>query len=86
MSEREAFEAMLEDRVLAAAGPNPDLSRGGKTGLFHPSASQISPDTRDGWNRGWLAATAHERSRILALIGDGLVDGRALKEAIRCAK
>ena len=27
-------------------------------------------------------ATAHERSRILAMIGDGLVDGGALKRAI----
>lgn len=46
----------LEQRVLEAHdGP---WKSGNEFLPYHPSASHVPPDHRDGWNRCWLAARA----------------------------
>jgi len=73
-SEREAFDRMVASLANSAWNDASDH-------VEFPSA--LTTMCMDQLRRAYQAATAHERERILALIGDGLVDGGALKRVLR---
>ncbi len=60
----------LEDLILAAhSGP---WKCGNEYLPYHPSASHVPPDYRDGWNRCWLASKQADDLKLIR--GRGVIE------------
>ena len=79
VSDAEQFAAEAEDLIRSVGMDSGLMDMGAASCIYSEGCEGV---TVSDLHKILQAATAHERARITAMIGDGLVDGQALKRAI----